>query len=130
LCLDYSDDSGIYVGTWTSSLSGSQYELDLYGGYSGAAKGFSYDVGYIQYMYPVGPAKLDFSEVQASVGFGPATLYVATMVGAEDSSLKKDDTYVSLSAEKAINKDYTLSGTVGHYSGKDIEAAFGDTYTH
>jgi len=129
--LDYSHESGFYAGTWASSLSGSQYEQDLYLGYSGEVSGFSYDVGYIMYMYPIDDTvEADFSEVQATVGYGPVSLYVAKQVGAEASGVKNDGTYVSLNLSGEINKDFGYSLTAGSYTGKDVEATFGDTYTH
>lgn len=59
--VDYSHSSGLYAGTWLSSISwvgdtvGGSYptEIDLYGGYKGAfAEDFGYDVGVISYNYP------------------------------------------------------------------------------
>jgi uncharacterized protein (TIGR02001 family) len=128
--IDYSHESGFYAGTWTSSLASGQYELDLYAGFSGEASSVSYDVGLIQYMYPIGDVKLDFTEAQATVGYGPVSLYIAQTVGTEDSSAAADSLYVALSAETAIDKDYTVGFTFGSYSGDDIKAAFGDDYTH
>ena len=129
--LDYSHESGFYAGTWTSSLASGQYELDLYAGFSGEASSVSYDVGLIQYMYPIGDAvELDFTEAQATVGYGPVSLYIAQTIDTEDSSAAADSLYVSLSAETAIDKDYTVGFTFGSYSGDDIKAAFGDDYTH
>lgn len=129
--IDYSHESGFYAGTWTSSLGGgSQYELDLYAGFSGEASSVSYDVGLIQYMYPIGDEKLDFTEAQVTVGYGPASLYVAQTIDTEDSSASADSLYVALSAETAVSKDYTVGFTFGSYSGDDIKAGFGDDYTH
>jgi uncharacterized protein (TIGR02001 family) len=128
--LDYSHESGFYAGTWTSSLASSQYELDLYAGFSGEASKVSYDVGLIQYMYPVGDVKLDFTEAQVTVGYGPASLYVAQTIDTEDSSLAGDSLYVALSAETAVSKDYTVGFTYGSFSGDDIKAGFGDDYSH
>ena len=51
--LDYSHESGAYIGTWVSSLGGYQYENDVYLGYAGEASDISYDIGYILYRYPV-----------------------------------------------------------------------------
>ena len=128
--LDYSHESGFYAGTWTSSLASGQYELDLYAGFSGEASDVSYDVGLIQYMYPVGDVKLDFTEAQATVGYGPASLYIAQTIDAEDSAAAADSLYIALSAETAVSKDYTVGFTFGSYSGDDIKATFGDDYTH
>lgn len=128
--IDYGHESGAYAGTWTSNLGGGQYELDLYAGYAGEAGEISYDVGIIQYRYPISDVKLDFTEVQASVGFGPASLYVAKTIGTEDGDADGDGLYIALSAETEVAKDYTAGITLGSYTGDDIEATFGDTYKH
>ena len=55
--IDFSDESGFYVGTWVSNTdfdgSGSSgAELDLYAGFSGEAGDIGYDIGLISYQYP------------------------------------------------------------------------------
>ena len=59
--LDYSHESGLYVGTWASNVSSEffggavdpQIELDVYGGFGGElGSGISYDLGLIEYVYP------------------------------------------------------------------------------
>src|SRR6218665_470501 len=53
-------ESGLYVGTWGSNLSGwgtfggSNMELDIYGGYLAKLGDLSLDVGLTWYMYPGG----------------------------------------------------------------------------
>lgn len=75
--------SGLYVGTWASSLAGwgtfggANMELDLIGGYKtriGAAG--TLDIGLTWYLYPGGAAKTDFAEPYAKLSgtAGPATL--------------------------------------------------------
>ncbi len=58
--IDYSHASGLYAGTWVSTQkwvkdsgnsSGSDFELDLYGGYKGSVGDVGYDVGLIHYSY-------------------------------------------------------------------------------
>ena len=58
---DYTHASGIYLGTWASSVGwledfqgygSGNFEIDLYGGYRGALGPISYDVGVIGYFYP------------------------------------------------------------------------------
>jgi len=74
--LDYSHESGIYVGTWASNIDASigdnghdpQVELDLYGGYRGEAGPISYDLGLIQYTYP-GFTSINTVEVYAGGGY-------------------------------------------------------------
>ena len=57
--LDYSHESGVYLGTWLSSVSGNQYpsgsglEMDFYGGYKfEVAKDVGLDLGLIHVYYP------------------------------------------------------------------------------
>jgi len=59
--VDFTHSSGLYVGTWLSSISwvhdngygNSPTEIDVYGGYRGTfADDYGYDVGLITYNYP------------------------------------------------------------------------------
>jgi uncharacterized protein (TIGR02001 family) len=75
-------ESGLYVGTWASNLSGwgtfggANMELDIYGGYSFPVGGATVDVGVTWFMYPGGFDKTDFAEpyVKVSGTLGPVTL--------------------------------------------------------
>src|SRR5690606_30975216 len=58
---DYAHASGLYLGTWASSISwlsdgqadvSSSLEWDFYGGYSGTSGEFGYDFGLLYYYYP------------------------------------------------------------------------------
>jgi uncharacterized protein (TIGR02001 family) len=73
-------ESGLYVGTWGSNLSGwgtfggANMELDLYGGYAFTLiEGTTLDVGLTWYMYPSGASDTDFAEpyVKISSQIGP-----------------------------------------------------------
>ncbi|GGE73415.1 TorF family putative porin [Sphingomonas prati] len=80
--LTVTHESGFYVGTWGSNLSGwgtfggSNMELDLYGGYKAKVGSGTLDVGLLWYMYPGGASKTDFAEpyVKLSGVVGPVTL--------------------------------------------------------
>jgi uncharacterized protein (TIGR02001 family) len=59
--MDYSHESGVYVGTWASNVSwfddfnpssSNSLEWDFYGGYKGTAGPIGYDIGLLQYYYP------------------------------------------------------------------------------
>ena len=121
--LDYSHESGIYVGTWTSSLGGgSQYEIDYYGGYAGEASGIGYDVGVILYSYPVDSSvELDFTEVYLGGSYSYFSAKYSEIVNAESDAAGADDgSYV----EAAL--DYPISDQVG--LGVHIGSASGDFY--
>ena len=75
---DISHSSGLYVGTWASSLefnSGktdtASTEIDVYAGYRGQLMGLNYDVGYLRYIYAEqnedNSADYGFGEIYASV---------------------------------------------------------------
>ncbi len=78
-----SHESGVYVGTWASNLSGwgtfggANMELDLIAGYKkDLGNGVAVDVGVTWYMYPSGADKTDFAEpyVKLSGSLGPVTV--------------------------------------------------------
>jgi len=79
-----SHESGLYVGTWASNLSGwgtfggSNMELDLAAGYKADLGGAAVDVGVTWYMYPSGADKTDFAEpyVKVSTSLGPVSALV------------------------------------------------------
>ncbi len=73
-------ESGLYVGTWASNLSGwgtfggSNMELDLVGGYAmPLGENATLDVGLTWYMYPSGADTTDFAEpyIKLSSQIGP-----------------------------------------------------------
>lgn len=81
--LTLSHESGAYVGTWASNLSGwgtfggANMELDLFAGYKiPLSDNATLDVGLTWYMYPGGASKSDFAEpyVKLSGTAGPASL--------------------------------------------------------
>ena len=126
--LDYSNESGFYLGTWTSNVSWTPvdgYELDVYAGYGGEAGTVSYDLGYIAYLYPVGDHESDFSEVYANLGMGGLTLGLSYQVDAEASGAT-DPMYISAAYDVELSEDYGLSLYGGDY---DFDGAGGD-YTH
>lgn len=77
-----SHESGFYVGTWGSNLSGwgtfggSNTELDIYGGFAKEFGGVKVDVGLTWYMYPGGLDTTDFAEpyIKVSGTAGPVGL--------------------------------------------------------
>lgn len=125
--IDYAHEAGFYVGTWVSSLGGgSQYEMDLYAGYGFDAGPVGLDVGYIQYMYPVGNAQLDFSEAYINgswkmLSFG-AALTLDTDAGGQDDNL-----YLHVGADFEIAKGLNLGLIYGDY---DFDDPATEDYSH
>ena len=120
--VDLSTDSGFYVGTWVGDITwdGASYELDLYGGYAGEAGAMSYDVGYIQYMYPDKTTDADFGEVYVTLGTGPVSVSYYYEVDNDDGSVDSgDNTYLSLDYGMDLSEDWGLSL---HYGIYDVDA--------
>jgi len=70
--LDWSHESGFYLGTWGSNVDfgncgDENVEVDLYGGFRGGET-VTYDVGLIYYWYP-GAEDIDFPEIYAGLGW-------------------------------------------------------------
>ena len=124
--IDWSNDSGFYLGTWASSLAGAQYELDLYGGYGGELDGgFGYDVGVIAYLYPIGDDELDFTEVYLNGSYGIFNAGVAYTVDTEAGG--DGDLYASAGLDFDLGNDWGLGLNVGNYS---FDADSSADYTH
>jgi len=121
--IDYGHESGFYAGTWASTIDGGE-ELDLYAGFGGEANSIGYDVGVIYYAYPGGD-DLDFTEIYASLSFGPVTGGIAYTIDKEADG-DENDLYYHLSAGTDLGDGWGLSATVGYY---DMEAADSD-YSH
>ena len=97
--LDWSHESGVYVGVWTGSLVGST-ETDIYAGFAGEAGALGYDVGVLTYQYSQAP-DINFTEVYLNLSFGDFAVGVASTVdsaiGNEDAKFDKGDMYVNAS---------------------------------
>lgn len=122
--LDWSDASGIYAGTWASNIDGGT-ELDIYGGYSGKAGEFGYDVGVIGYLYP-DLEDLDFWELYANGSYGMFSGGVAYTIDKEAGG-EENDLYYHLGLSTDLPNDFSLGFTVGYY---DFEDDAAEDYTH
>jgi uncharacterized protein (TIGR02001 family) len=122
--IDYAHESGVYVGTWVSSLGGgtevtagaitatkpSDYELDLYLGYAGEISGIGYDLGYISYEYP--NSETDFQEVYLGLSYDMFSVKVS-----DDSD--NDAMYMEAGADIPLPNDFALGL---HYGSYDFDA--------
>lgn len=123
--VDYSHESGIYVGVWQSSEGfTNSSETDVYAGFSGEAGDISYDVGFIKYMYPQDATDPDFDEVYFSVGYKFASFFYAN-----SSDLETD--YMTLTLEhdrySFVYGDYAFDlDPTSDYSHFDLGVALTD----
>jgi uncharacterized protein (TIGR02001 family) len=113
--LDYSHDSGLYIGTWVSNVEYAaddafSYEHDMYAGFAGETTGgLSYDIGYLYYNYNE-EANFDFSEIYASLGYAgfSLTAFVLVDTEAEESA-----------GQNVIGEDYDFGFGEAYYISAD-----------
>lgn len=134
--IDWSNDSGLYAGTWVSTLgAGGGNEIDVYAGFAGEAGSFGYDLGVITYQYPIDPSGSNFTEVYASGSIVGITLGLAYTVdkasGLTDPAGNDDDLYLHASYDFAA-KDIDYSVYAGSYTfDADVAAGAPDPdYAH
>ncbi len=88
--IDFAHKSGLYLGTWASTVSdwaaansATNLEMDFYGGYKTELAGIGLDFGMIYYNYPGAskPNMSDTREVYVGASYGPATFKVSRVMG-------------------------------------------------
>lgn len=119
--------SGLYVGTWASSLEDSAVyghtEVDLYAGWTGeVSSGLTADVGLLYYVYPngkVGDANVFEPYASLTAAIGPATAKVGVNYAWDQNSLGGDDNlYVYTDLGASIpNTPVSLSAHLGYTDG-------------
>ncbi len=127
--IDLAHDSGFYIGTWASTISGGtafgEMELDVYAGWGGQiTDAVSFDVGLLYYIYPTGDvpgADTDYWEPYASIGFGlgPVSTTFGVAYAWEQDSLGGDDNlYLYTDFEAGIpDTPITLTAHLGYTDG-------------
>ena len=135
---DYAHPSGLYVGTWGSTISwlsdigpgiSAPLELDIYGGYKNSFAGdWSYDVGVLTYnypgTYPSGFVKPDTTEIYGQLGYKWLTakysyavsdhIFGATTVANPVSGSTRGSGYFDLTATFDLGNGWGVSGHGGH----------------
>ncbi len=134
--LEWESESGLYVGTWGSSISwlsdadadiSSQVELDGYAGYRGSfGDDVSYDVGVVKYWYPGDFPKYinqaDSTEVYFGLSYSLFSLkysYALTDLFGIDNS--DGSSYIEAGVDYGFADTWSVNGHVGkqYVSGHD-----------
>ena len=123
--VDFSHKAGFYAGTWVSNTTANQYEHDIYGGYGFKTGPVDLDVGFIQYLYPVGNGG-DFSEIYVNAVYKQFGGGLALTLS-KDNVNDDNDIYMYASADFEIKKGVTVNGLIGNY---DFDSAGSADYTH
>ena len=138
--ININHESGLYVGTWASSIDGGTdgstpaltgyggAEVDLYGGFTKTFGGLGVDVGLLYYYYPGGQTNqnTDFFEPYGSLTYtvGPVAAKAgfayawSGQKGLDFTAGSDDDLYVFGEASVAIpSTPVTLKGHLGFTNG-------------
>lgn len=119
--------SGVYLGAWSSSISGGpamgNVELDLYAGYSREVlPGFTADLGVTYYAYPGGRVgKAEYVEPYASLGttYGPARIKLGVNYAWRQAALgNRDNLYLTSNLDIAVpTTPLTVAAHLGYQDG-------------
>lgn len=113
--LDYSHDSGVYVGTWTSSTAFGSPEVDLYGGFAKEFSGVGVDLSLTRYAYPTDAgASLDWTEAKVALSYGPAT-FTAAMGQDVFGNIGVDSRYAALDLSHSLKDDLSVGLHMGAF---------------
>jgi uncharacterized protein (TIGR02001 family) len=135
--LDFSHDSGFYIGNWNSNISwlsdsnddvSAPVEMDFYGGYRGnIAKDVPVDIGALKYYYPgdypSGLTRPDTTELYGSIGYASTTFKysyaVSNLFGFANS---KGSQYFDLSGNYDLQTwALTLNAHVGYQYARNVD---------
>lgn len=129
--LDWSHDSGFFLGTWASNVDfapgdPANVEIDLYGGYTAEYdSGWGWIAGIYRYTYTGAPSSYDYTEYSAGLTF-PTTTTVQAWV-TDDDALGGEAWRLKAKHSFALPNDFSLDleATRTEYDGTLL-----DDYTH
>ena len=119
--LDYTHESGFYVGTWGSNVEfAGSLELDYYAGFANDINdSLAYDVGFIYYDYPggdLGGVDPEFWEIYAGISGDVGPVGLSGTVSWSDDYFGESGTafYYDLGASYGLPYDISLSAHFGY----------------
>ena len=122
---DYAHASGLYAGTWLSTIrwikdagGDAPLEWDVYGGFKGTlgASGLGYDVGLLRYQYPNSalPVSPNTTEVYGALTWGVFTArYSHALTNLFGFDRSRGSGYLDLSANLDLGDGWTLAPHLG-----------------
>ncbi len=126
---DVGHSSGLYAGTWASSLEfgagddDTNLEIDFYGGYASEfSNGFSFDIGGLYYFYPNTDADsggdFDFFEVYSSLDYTFADAMLEPTIGVSvafsPDYFGEDGDSIYVNPTLGLSLPYGMSFTLGY----------------
>ena len=130
--LDWSSESGFYLGAWVSNVdfgrgTEADFEWDVLGGYRGSiGENGGFDIGYVQYNFNPSGDKVQFGEFYAGASYKAVS---GKLWYADDfSNSGKSATYIEVNAAIPLPNDFGLALHVGQSDGDYWDATYGDGY--
>ena len=118
--IDYTSDSGFYLGTWGADV-GAGLETDLYFGYAGG-EDFTYKIGYTGYYY-TDDFDDTYNEVNLGIGYGIFALDVA--IGEWDGfGTPADYTFTSVTISPEMGPYYKFGSFGDDFDGDYLELGY------
>ncbi|MBM4239652.1 MAG: hypothetical protein FJ154_08995 [Gammaproteobacteria bacterium] len=120
--LDWTNDSGLYLGAWASNVdfgdgTDSDIEVDVYAGFRGSFNDdLSFDVGAVQYTYQPGGDKVDFTEAYASLTIGAVSAKYS--YAWDYGNTGNAASYFELNSAVPLPNDFSLTLHSGYSSGE------------
>jgi len=134
---------GAYIGVWGSAIESTKAssEFDIYLGYANEIGKFSYDIGFIEYMYPNDTDALNFGEAYLSLGYDFDVVSISAMyalgvdthdVAGQTTDYEPGDAW-EFGVSVPLPADMSIDGTYGSYddaqnSNSNVNS-FGDYYS-
>lgn len=129
--VDYTHETGLYAGLWTSNTTAATNELDLYGGYKTKLGEFTVWGGAIGYLFTEneerGGGDISYAELYAGGNIGPISL--VGYYTDDYFSTDRDGVYVTAKIKLPLTETISFAAQAGISTGDGVEAAVGDSYT-
>lgn len=111
--IDWGHDSGVYLGTWVSTLGdGAGQEVDLYGGYAFEVGSLGFDLGYVYYYYPA-LDDFNYGDLIGTVSYGPVYATAQYALNADVSDYE-GSTVFKVGGGYEIMPSISLDGELGY----------------
>jgi uncharacterized protein (TIGR02001 family) len=132
--LDWNSGEGFHVGVWGSTVNfkdsdEASTEFDLSAGFAGETEGFSYDIGFIYYLYPGADSALNYNfwEFYSSTDydFGPAAISVGLAYTSDNFGSTGNGLYLQSGITVPLGEVVSINANLNYY---DVDTSFGEDY--
>lgn len=120
------EEGGFYIGTWAASVKPG-LEVDVYGGYNGTSKEFTWGVGATGYFYT---DDFDDTYLELNLNGGWKFLSIEAAIGQYENFNGPTQDYLFLAGKAEYRNLYGLiGGYTRDFKGSYLELGYGNTLT-